>query len=109
MSMFINCLIHEYDKRTAPILDTPEKIYENMKDIKDASKEIFVAFHLNTKLHVIAREIIAIGILDASVVHPREVFRSAIINNVNSIILAHNHPSGDTKPSAEDLDVTKTL
>jgi len=109
MSSFINCIIHEYNKTDAPKISTAKDVYEQMTDIKDASKEIFVAFHLNTKNQVIAREILAIGILDAGLIHPREVFRSAIINNVNSIILAHNHPSGDTEPSTEDKEITKNL
>lgn len=84
-------------------------VYKEMSDIKDANKEIFVVFCLNTKNKIISREIVTIGILDASLVHPREVFRKAILTNSKSIILAHNHPSGDPEPSNEDIKITKTL
>jgi DNA repair protein RadC len=80
-----------------------------MQDIKDTSKEIFIVFHLDTKNQIIKREIISIGTLNSSLVHPREVFRNAIISNVDSIILAHNHPSGDATPSEEDNEITKQL
>lgn len=106
---FINCLVHKYDKDAGIKIKSPADIYNEMKDIKDASREVCVCFHLDTKNVVIAREIISIGTLNASLVHPREVFRSAIINNSNSIIIAHNHPSGDITPSGEDLSVCKKL
>ena len=64
---------------------------------------------LNVKNHIIAWETISIGSLDASVVHPREVFRPAIIKGAASIILVHNHPSGDPTPSKEDLEVTARM
>jgi DNA repair protein RadC len=58
---------------------------------------------------VIKDEIISIGILNASIVHPREVFKSAIKESANSIILVHNHPSGDSEPSVEDKEITERL
>ena len=90
-------------------LTDAEAVYKEIQDIKDACKEIFVVFCLDTKNKVITRDIVTIGILDASLVHPREIFRRAILVNSKSIILAHNHPSGDTTPSSEDIKVTKTL
>lgn len=90
-------------------IGTADDIYREMTDLKDEKKEVFVVFHLNTKNKIILREIVSIGILNASLIHPRETFRTAIINNANSIILAHNHPSGDATPSQGDKDITKTL
>ena len=90
-------------------IGTADDIYREMTDLKNEHKEVFVVFHLNNKNKIILREIVGIGILNASLIHPRETFRTAIINNANSIILAHNHPSGDATPSKEDLDITKRL
>lgn len=81
-------------------------VVNELKDISEYHKEAFVVLHLNTKKKIISREIISIGILYACLIHPREVFRAAIINNAHSIILAHNHPSGDPTPSNEDQNVT---
>lgn len=73
------------------------------------SREHMCAMLLNVKNHIIAWETISIGSLDASVVHPREVFKPAIIKGAASIILVHNHPSGDPTPSKEDLEVTARM
>ncbi|HZJ76664.1 MAG TPA: JAB domain-containing protein, partial [Oscillospiraceae bacterium] len=64
---------------------------------------------LNTKNNVIAIENISVGSLNASIVHPREVFNIAIRRSSSAIILAHNHPSGDPNPSTEDVNITKRL
>lgn len=72
-------------------------------------KEHFAIVVLNTKNHIIAMPDISIGSLTASVVHPREVFREALKYPVASIILLHNHPSGDPSPSREDIAVTQRL
>jgi DNA repair protein RadC len=91
------------------ILLTPEDVWEAMADIRGSKKEHFVVFYLDSRNQEIKREIISIGTISASLVHPREVFESAIKNNASSIILAHNHPSGDTEPSQDDIEVTKKL
>lgn len=74
-----------------------------------AVKEKFLVFWLNTANKVIGYEVVSEGILNASVAHPREVFRGAIVSSCNSIIIAHNHPSGDLEPSAEDFLITSKL
>lgn len=96
------------DKKTN-ILLTPKDIWEALADIRGSKKEHFVAFYLNARNQEIKREIISIGTVSASLVHPREVFEGAIKNNASSIILAHNHPSGDTEPSQDDIEITKKL
>ena len=73
------------------------------------AKEHFCVMLLNTKNHVIGWHVISIGSLTASVVHPREVFAPAIVHHAASIILVHNHPSGDPSPSREDIAVTQRL
>ena len=72
-------------------------------------KEYFMILHLNSKNRVIKDELVSIGTLNASLIHPREVFKSAIKESANSIILVHNHPSGDPAPSVEDEEVTERL
>jgi len=68
-----------------------------------------VCLFLNTKNHVIGKQTIFVGSLDASIVHPREVFKEAIRRSSASVICLHNHPSGDPTPSREDIAITHTL
>ncbi len=72
-------------------------------------KEHFMVLHLDSKNMIIKDEIVSTGILNASMVHPREVFKSAIKESANAIILVHNHPSGDPTPSEDDRKITKIL
>jgi DNA repair protein RadC len=72
-------------------------------------REQFMIMHLNTKGRVIGDEVVSVGTLNSSLIHPREVFKSAVKESSNSVILAHNHPSGDPEPSVEDEEVTKRL
>ncbi|TBL81630.1 RadC family protein [Paenibacillus thalictri] len=80
-----------------------------MEDMRYLQKEHFVCLFLNTKNHVIGQETLSIGSLNASIVHPREVFRAAIGRSSASIVCAHNHPSGDPSPSPEDIEITQRL
>lgn len=77
--------------------------------LDDEPQEVFVAFLLDTRHRVNAYHLVTRGIVDASLVHPREVFRAAIEANASALIVAHNHPSGDPTPSAEDRAVTRSL
>ena len=94
-----------------------EKVVKNPADIakyyisklKDLKKEYFIAVFLDSKNKIIKDEIISIGTLNSSLVHPREVFKEAIKNSAASIILVHNHPSGNVEPSDEDYRVNKVL
>ena len=72
-------------------------------------REAFVSVMLNSAGRLLGVEIVTLGILNASLVHPREVFKSAILSNANAIIICHNHPSGELTPSAEDLRITRQL
>ncbi|WEG14050.1 DNA repair protein RadC [Pullulanibacillus sp. KACC 23026] len=80
-----------------------------MEDLRHLSQEHFVALYLNTKNQVIHQQTIFIGSLNASIVHPREVFKEALKRSAASILCFHNHPSGDPSPSREDIEVTKRL
>jgi len=87
---------------------SPQDVFKLMKSkLKDYSKEHFYIISLNSRNAIISE--ISIGTLNASLVHPREVFAEAIRQRANSIILVHNHPSGDPTPSKDDLKITKKL
>lgn len=91
------------------LIKGPEDVYAATSDLRGARKEHFVTFHLNARNQVIARETVSIGSLNASIVHPREVYEPALRNSAASIILVHNHPSGETDPSDDDLALTRRL
>lgn len=97
------------DRDSAPLVRGPQEIFEICKDIRETQREHFVGFYLNSRHQVMRREIISIGSLNASIVHPREVFIPAIVCSAASVVLAHNHPSGDPTPSEEDLAITRRL
>ena len=80
-----------------------------MPRLRFESKEHFAVLLLNTKNHVLAMPVISVGTLSASIVHPREVFQAAISHAAASMILVHNHPSGDPTPSSEDIAVTRRM
>jgi len=84
-------------------------VYNFLKEFEDEDREHFIVLGLSTNNKVLYREVTNIGILNASILHPREIFKKAIIMSCNSIIIAHNHPSGNPQPSNEDLDITKRL
>ncbi len=80
-----------------------------MEEMRELKQEHFIVLFLNTKNQVLHRQTIFIGSLNASIVHPREVFKEAVKRSAASIICAHNHPSGDPTPSQEDIQVTRRL
>lgn len=80
-----------------------------MEKLRYLRKEHFVAIHLNTKHQILGEEVVSIGSLNASIVHPREIFKTAVKRSAAAIICAHNHPSGDPTPSEEDVEVTHRL
>lgn len=92
-----------------PLVRGPESVYDMTRDIRNSNREHFVGFYLNSRNQVLRREIISIGSLNASIVHPREVFVPAIVVSAASLVLAHNHPSGDPTPSEEDLAITRRI
>jgi DNA repair protein RadC len=77
--------------------------------LKDEKQEHFYVLMLNNQNNIIGEHLVSKGILDASILHPREVFRPAIKNSASKIILVHNHPSGDPNPSQEDLAITEKI
>jgi len=88
---------------------TPEDVVRLCSDIRDLAQETFHVLMLNAKNNLLNRVMATFGILDASLVHPREVFRQAVAENAAAVVLVHNHPSGDPSPSAEDVRITKQI
>lgn len=93
-----------------PKISSPEDVYRRIYPmLREQKKEFFILLCLDTKNQIIRQETISIGSLNANVVHPREVFRIALLESAAHIIVAHNHPSGDPTPSSEDIEITKKL
>lgn len=95
-------------KKSALLL-SPEDAWREMRDIRARKKEHLVVFFLNARNQEISRHTVSVGTVNASMVHPREVFEPAIRRAASQVLIAHNHPSGDTRPSAEDIRVTAQL
>lgn len=93
-------------------INSPEKVADvaiNVLELHERAEESFYIFTLDIKNQINGIFEVSRGSLNASIVHPREVFKRALLQNANSIILLHNHPSGDPKPSKEDVDITNRL
>lgn len=100
-----------YDLQTK-IIRSPEDGHKALREIvrlEEYPKEIFGILSLSTKNEIIGVHIVHMGSLNASIVHPREVFQHAVLTNAASVLAFHNHPSGDPTPSREDIEVTKRL
>ncbi len=101
---------HNLAKQKGKPIRSAKDVFEYASSKLDGlAQEYFLILHLDSKNRVIKDETVSIGTLNASLVHPREVFKSAIKENANSIILVHNHPSGDPSPSEEDKQITERL
>jgi DNA repair protein RadC len=93
-----------------PVIKTPDDVMNVVGGrLRGKKKENFLALLLDSRGHVIKVSEISIGSLEASIVHPREVFREAMSASAASVVLVHNHPSGDPEPSNEDIQITKRL
>ena len=93
-------------------IDNPEVasyILRNVCNLENETEEVMMLLTLDTKNKVTGIFEVSRGSLNTSIVHPREIFKRAIINNASNVIIAHNHPSGDTTPSKEDINVTQRL
>jgi DNA repair protein RadC len=92
-----------------PTIRTPEDVKAIVRRLLHRDREFFVTIYLNTRNYVLRAELTSLGTVNASLVHPREVFTMACLCKAASVILVHNHPSGDPAPSREDLMLTKRL
>lgn len=101
---------HKYEVETR--ISCPKDIYEVLTKvcrIQCNAEEVFILITLNTKNIVTGYFEVHRGTINTSLVHPREVFKRALLNNASNIIVAHNHPSGDPNPSKEDIQITERL
>jgi len=107
--------VHELTKRryrgkTPKVIRGPDDVVALVgAKLRKEKRENFIVLILNARHEVMCLETVSVGSLNASIVHPREVFRPAVIESAASIVLVHNHPSGDPEPSEEDLAITKRL
>lgn len=88
---------------------SPKQVYETFRFLMQETKENFVTLHLDGKNKVVCMDVVSIGSLNQSLVHPREVYKTACLSNAASIILIHQHPTGDPSPSQEDIAITRRL
>jgi len=87
-----------------------KSVYQYIRaGLENKDREFFVSILFNTRLIPLGVNLVAIGGLNYAVVHPREVFKAAVLASASSLIIAHNHPSGDIGPSKEDINITNKL
>jgi DNA repair protein RadC len=99
----------EVEDNNLPTINSARDAVAQLQELRIAKKENFIVLYLNARNQLIHKEIISVGTLNASLVHPREVFKPAIDHLAAGIIIAHNHPSGELVASEEDIKVTKRL
>lgn len=99
------------ERRTPrPVLATPRSVWRHLSlELRDRERERFLALCLNTRNELVREVVVSVGSLNASIVHPREVFKPALACSAAAIVIAHNHPSGDPAPSREDREVTRVM
>ena len=102
-------IIREPGSQPMPSIRTPMDLEQYLEPMKYMSEENFLALHLNVHHEIIGFHIVSQGSLSASLVHPREVFKAALLSNAYCIVVAHNHPSGSTCPSSDDRATTRQL
>ena len=101
--------LRETIEREGPLTNPEDAKQFLLMRMRDYKKEVFACLFLDTKNHVIKYEELFAGTLNSAEVHPREVVKQALKHNANAVILAHNHPSGVSKPSSADIEITHTL
>jgi len=85
------------------------QVFDTFSFLRHETKEHFIALHLDGKNRVVCIDMVSTGSLNQSIVHPRELYKTALLSSAAAVILIHNHPSGDPTPSTEDLEVTRRL
>ncbi|MDO8676669.1 MAG: DNA repair protein RadC [Candidatus Azambacteria bacterium] len=99
----------EVEDNNLPAINSVKEAVAQLQELRTAKKEHFVVLYLNARNQLVHKETISVGTLNASLIHPREVFKPAVDCLAAGIIVAHNHPSGETEPSSGDLEVNKRL
>ena len=91
-------------------VNSPEKVAKLVHEfLKDYDREVFAVINFQTNLQPINMNIVSVGALNASMVHPREMLKSIVLSNAAAVMMVHNHPSGQVQPSAEDVSVTAKM
>ena len=99
----------EKGEETLPIIRSTKDVIAQAIYMRDKTREHLMAIYLNARNEMIFKKPMFIGTLNANLVHPREIFQEALKQNAASVILVHNHPSGDAEPSEDDLTITKRI
>ena len=103
-------MIREQPEPSGPVICSPEDAYPLVEKLfEGADREMFYSLLLNGWNKVIGVDLVSIGTLSQTLVHPREVYKTAIHSSASSLILAHNHPSGEARPSDNDVELTRRL
>ncbi|NVN90949.1 MAG: DNA repair protein RadC [Desulfuromonadales bacterium] len=95
--------------KTGTRFTSPSQVFDTFTFLMQETKEQFLTLHLDGKNRIICMDLVSIGSLNQSIVHPRHVFQTALISNAAAIICVHQHPSGDPTPSSEDISITRRL
>ena len=99
----------EIGEETLPLIHSTKDVIAQAVYMRDKTREHLMALFLNARNEMIYKKPMFIGTLNANLVHPREIFQEALKQNAASVILVHNHPSGDPEPSEDDLEITKRI
>jgi len=99
----------EKGEETLPIIRSTKDVIAQAVYMRDKTREHLMTIYLNARNEMIFKKPMFIGTLNANLVHPREIFQEALKQNAASVILVHNHPSGDAEPSEDDLTITKRI
>lgn len=103
------CILREPESAPMPEIHTPADFEQYLLPMRHLSEEHFVTLHLSSIHKVIGYHLVSQGTLSSSLVHPREVFKAALLSNAYTIVLAHNHPAGSITASPDDIQTTKQL
>jgi len=95
--------------KTGTRYSAPQQVYDTFRFLMQETKEMFLTLHLDGKNRVVCMDVVSIGSLNQSIVHPRSVFMTACLSNAAAILCVHQHPSGDPSPSSEDISITRRL
>ena len=99
----------EYKTASDRKIETPEDASKAVSELAQMDREAFAVLNLDAQNGLQSADIVTVGLVDESLIEPRECFRQAVRANASAIILVHNHPTGDTTPSAEDIRITRQL
>ena len=95
--------------KTGTRYTSPKQVSDTFQFLMQETKEMFLTLHLDGKNRIICIDLVSVGSLNQSIVHPREVFKTALISSAAAIICVHQHPTGDPTPSSEDISITRRL